>query len=104
MKIKKFNEKKDTYFNSNESSDSYYEELGYDESVVSYLASAYQLWTDAEGLPSVSADEHDRSNLTTKQKEYLDAFIKFWDISCEFEDKYYTPNYLLDLKGKKYNL
>lgn len=82
----------------------YYEELDYDMSVIDYLSAAYQLWSDAEGLPQVSADEHDLSDLNPQQEKFIMAFIDMWEIANEFETEYDEPNFIVKLKAKKYNL
>jgi hypothetical protein len=82
----------------------YYEYLGYDADMTDYLSSAYQLWSDAEGLPQLSADEHDTNNLTHDQRTYLEAFIKLWDLTSDFEHEYSKDDFITNLKAKKYNL
>lgn len=99
MKIKKVYEKVKT---------NYYEKLGYDQSINSYLVSLYGLWTDAENLEPLSADEHDRTKLTSQQNEFLDAFIKLWDLTDEFEWEYieddWYDNWLMKKNAKKFNI
>jgi len=82
----------------------YYKELGYTDAISSYLSYAYQLWTDAEGLEQLSADEHDPDKLTTTQNEFLSAFMKLWNIVDEFEYIYNDDNWHLKRINKKYNL
>ena len=82
----------------------YYEELGYNSSVMDYLSKAYQLWTDAEGLPQLSADEHDSNKLTPEQQKFIYTFIDMWNIVTDFEKEYDDPNFIAKLKSKKYNL
>lgn len=95
MKIKRFNESSDI---------SYYKELGYDKSVLDYLAASYQLWTDAEGLPELSADEQHSDKLTDEQNKYLVAFMNLWDLTEDFESKYSQTNFVAGKIVKKYNL
>jgi hypothetical protein len=96
MKIKKFNE------SSNDQP--YYKELGFDMDVTDYLAASYQLWTEAEGLPPLSADEYNREKLTPEQIKYLDAFIELWDITEDFENIYSKDNFVPKSITNKYNL
>jgi len=69
-------------------SKTYFEELGYDDSIINYLSAAYQLWSEAEGLPQLSADEHDFDNLTPEQQTFIQTFIDMWDIVTDFEREY----------------
>lgn len=94
MKIKKIYEQKEEY----------YEMLGYKHDMEYYISKAYQLWTDAEGLEQLSADEHDRSKLTPEQLSYIDTFIELWNITSDFERIYSTEEFVLNIKAKKYNL
>lgn len=82
----------------------YNEELGYSKDITGYLSGAYQLWTDAEGLPQLSADEHDMDKLNHEQKKFILAFIEIWEIANEFEKIYIEPHFIASLKAKKYNL
>lgn len=82
----------------------YNQELGYDSSISDYLSSAYQLWSDAEGLPQLSADEHDTEDLTPEQQHFISAFINMWKIASEFEREYFNANFLTKLKARKYNI
>ena len=82
----------------------YNQELGYDYSISDYLSSAYQLWSDAEGLPQLSADEHDMEDLTPEQQKFINSFIDIWEIVCDFEREYFNANFLTKLKARKYNI
>lgn len=95
MKIKRFNESSNT---------PYYQELGYDRNMLDYLSASYQIWTEAEGLPPLSADEHDKTNLTSEQSKYLTAFIELWDITDDFERIYSEPNFVPKSIANKYNI
>ena len=87
-----------------EESETYYEELGYDEYMTTYLSKAYEIWCAAEDLEFLSADEFDLRKLTDQQAEYIKAFITLWDITVKLEYKYDNNNYVADLRSKKYNL
>jgi hypothetical protein len=96
MKIKRIYEQEDN--------EKYYDFLGYDENMTDYLSSAYQLWSDAEGLEQLSADEHDTDDLNDDQIRYIDAFKELWEITSKFERKYHKDEFITNLKAKKYNL
>lgn len=96
MKVKKFNQLKETV--------KYYKHFNYDKSILDYLTYSYQLWLSAEGLPKLSADEFDIKDLSEDQQKYIIAFINFWNISDYFDDKFNDPNFLINLKAKKYNI
>ncbi len=87
-----------------ENKEKYYEKLGYDNSLIGYLSSAYQLWCDAEGLEQLSGDEQDTSKLTDEQNKFLETFITIWDISQELENYYRAPDWDSKRIGKKYNI
>ena len=78
--------------------------LGYEHSIQDYLSFSYREWLDAEGLPQLSADEHNTDDLTHDQRTYLEAFIKIWDITSDFEYEYTKDEFITNLKAKKYNL
>lgn len=82
----------------------YNKELGYDYSITDYLSDAYKLWSDAEGLPQISADEHDMEDLTPEQQKFIISFIDIWEIAIDFEREYFQENFLTKLKARKYNL
>ena len=95
MKIKRFNESSNT---------PYYKELGFDMGISDYLAASYQLWTESEGLPPLSADEHDKEKLNLEQIKYLDAFMELWDITEDFERTYLQDAFVPKSITNKYNL
>ena len=87
-----------------ETDDKYYKILGYNASMLDYLSGSYQVWTEAEGLEQISADEQDIDKLTVEQNEYISAFIKLWDIASDFESEYYRDNFTAKLMARKYNI
>ena len=98
MKINKFNQ-------LNESNEiSYNKSLGYDMSMSDYLSKLYQLWTDAEGLPPVSADEQYSSELTKEQNSFLEKFIELWNSIEEIEQDYHDNGHYLTKTTRKFNL
>lgn len=96
MKVKRFNE--------NTENEPYYKELGYDMCMLDHLAASYQVWTDAEGLEPMSADELIFEELSDEQRNYVDAFLKIWDLTEDFEHKYSAPNFVPKKISNKYNL
>jgi len=98
MRINKFNQ-------LNESDDiSYNKSLGYNNSMLDSLSELYQLWTDAEGLPHFSADEYGSEDLTDEQRNYIEKFNEFWELTQDFEQDYHANGYSLIKKTKKFNL
>jgi len=98
MKINKFNQLNE------KTTEDYYKLLGYDMSILDYLSKAYQLWTDAEELPQISADEHTIKNLTNNQNEFLKKFLELYDIVDELEVEYYSEYFPLKIKANKFNI
>lgn len=49
------------------------------------LCDMYQQWCDAEGLPSLSADEHDHDTLTERQSNWIRAFSAMWDANDPYD-------------------
>lgn len=47
--------------------------------MISELTKVYNKWCDENNLPHISADEHNRDQLTYEQKTFLDNFIEMWD-------------------------
>lgn len=43
------------------------------------LCAELNAWQSAQGLPAVSADEHDGETLTNEQREWLNGFIARWN-------------------------
>ena len=98
MRINKFNQ-----INEN-THKTYYEVLGYDMSMTDYLSKVYQLWTDAEELAQISADEQDTKVLTIEQNNFLKEFLKLWDMVGEFEHTYNNEKFILKRQAKKFNI
>tara|TARA_B100001093_G_scaffold328238_1_gene313199 strand:+ start:817 stop:981 length:165 start_codon:yes stop_codon:yes gene_type:complete len=48
---------------------------------VDLLCEVYGKYVADQGLPTVSSDEQDRSELTTKQIQWLEAFEQLWDLA-----------------------
>ena len=46
---------------------------------VDLLCEVYGKYIAEQGLPTVSSDEQDRSELTTDQVRWLEAFEQLWD-------------------------
>lgn len=51
------------------------------DDAVNTLIKEYGDWTTANGLPELSADEHDPDDLTKEQNDWLRNFIYRWDIA-----------------------
>jgi len=47
--------------------------------MINQLTKVYTKWCDENNLPNISADEHNRDQLTYEQKTFLDNFIEIWD-------------------------
>ena len=48
---------------------------------VDLLCEVYGKYIAEQGLPTVSSDEQDRSELTTDQVRWLEAFEQLWDLA-----------------------
>ena len=48
---------------------------------VDLLCEVYGKYIADQGLPPVSSDEQDRSELTTDQVRWLEAFEQLWDLA-----------------------
>ena len=48
---------------------------------VALLCEVYGKYVAAQGLPTVSADEQDKSELTTDQVRWIEAFEQLWDLA-----------------------
>ena len=48
---------------------------------VDLLCEVYGKYVADQGLPTVSSDEQDRSELTTQQIQWLEAFEQLWDLA-----------------------
>jgi hypothetical protein len=44
------------------------------------LCAEFQAWTDAHGLPAMSAEELLHEDITSEQRKYLTAFINRWEM------------------------
>lgn len=53
--------------------------------MINQLTEVYIKWCDENNLPNVSADEHNRDQLTYEQKTFLDNFIEMWDYQQEVD-------------------
>ena len=51
--------------------------------MINQLTEVYIKWCDENNLPNISADEHNRDQLTYEQKTFLDNFIEMWDYQQE---------------------
>lgn len=51
------------------------------------LTDLYQKWLTVEGLPQLSADEHNREKLTDRQARWLDAFSVMWDANDPYDQE-----------------
>jgi hypothetical protein len=49
------------------------------EDAINTLIKEYGDWTKANGLPELSADEHDPDDLTKEQNDYLRGFLVRWE-------------------------
>ena len=48
---------------------------------VDLLVQVYENYLTAQGLPMVSADEQDKSELTTEQVRWIESFETLWDLA-----------------------
>ena len=48
---------------------------------VDLLVQVYEDYVTKQGLPYVSADEQDKSELTTDQVRWIEAFEQLWDLA-----------------------
>ena len=48
---------------------------------VDLLVEVYENYVTAQGLPPVSADEQDKSELTTEQVRWIESFETLWDLA-----------------------
>ena len=48
---------------------------------VDLLVEVYENYITAQGLPSVSADEQIKSELTTEQVNWIESFQILWDLA-----------------------
>ena len=48
---------------------------------VDLLVEVYENYVTAQGLPPVSADEQDKSELTTEQVIWIESFQTLWDLA-----------------------
>ena len=48
---------------------------------VDLLCEVYGKYVADQGLPTVSADEQDKSELTTDQVRWIEAFEQLWDLA-----------------------
>lgn len=51
------------------------------------LTAMYQEWCDAEGLPQLSADDHDHETLTEAQSRWIYAFSAMWDANDPYDSR-----------------
>lgn len=51
------------------------------------LTEMYQEWCEAEGLPQLSADEHDHETLTEAQSRWIRAFCEMWDANDPYSQE-----------------
>lgn len=49
------------------------------------LTEMYQQWCKAEGLPQISADEHDHDKLTIAQSRWILTFSAMWDANDPYD-------------------
>lgn len=99
MKINKFNQ-------LNEYNEVPYNvSLGYDMPMIDYLSKLYQLWTEAEGLPPLSADDlWSEAELTKEQHKFLEKFLELWDLTEGIEQDYHDNGYALIKTTNKFNV
>ena len=48
---------------------------------VDLLVEIYEKYITEQGLPFISADEQDKSELTTEQVKWIEAFETLWDLA-----------------------
>lgn len=48
---------------------------------VDLLVQVYENYITEQGLPFVSADEQDKSELTTEQVRWIESFENLWDLA-----------------------
>ena len=48
---------------------------------VDLLVDVYEKYTTEQGLPMVSADEQDKSELTKEHVRWIEAFESLWDLA-----------------------
>ena len=48
---------------------------------VDLLVQVYEDYITKQGLPYVSADEQDKSELTTDQVRWIESFEQLWDLA-----------------------
>ena len=53
--------------------------------MINQLTEVYIKWCDENNLPNISADEHNRDQLTYEQKTFLNNFIEMWDYQQEVD-------------------
>ena len=51
---------------------------------VDLLVEVYENYLTAQGLPLVSADEQDKSELTTEQVIWIESFQTLWDLATQY--------------------
>lgn len=66
------------------------------EKMINKLTEVYNNWCNENNLPNISADEHNRDQLTYEQKTFLNDFIEMWEYQQDID-------YFIDknLKTKK---
>ena len=48
---------------------------------IDLLVQVYEDYVTKQGLPYVSADEQDKSDLTIEQVRWIEAFVQLWDLA-----------------------
>ena len=48
---------------------------------VDLLVDVYEKYITEQGLPFISADEQDKSELTTEQVRWIESFEQLWDLA-----------------------
>jgi len=48
---------------------------------IDLLVQVYENYVTEQGLPYVSADEQDKSDLTIEQVRWIEAFEQLWDLA-----------------------
>lgn len=48
---------------------------------IDLLTEVYEQYCTKQGLPFVSADEQDKSELTTDQVRWIESFEQLWDLA-----------------------
>ena len=67
--------------------------------IINKLTNIYTDWIDKNKLENASADEvlMGTPNLTDKQREWLEKFIKVWDKSNDVERWFYENQYRVNV-------